>query len=74
VSALVERKVGFADMYGTTASVEVDDDGDIRTEMMVGQCGGTGYPTAEAARQYAALLLDAADASDRARPEAGEGE
>ncbi len=73
MSAMVERKVGFADMYGTTASVEVDDGGDIRTELMVGQCGGTGYPTAEAARQYAAMLLDAADTSDRVRAEAGEG-
>jgi hypothetical protein len=74
MSAMVERKVGFADMYGTTAAVEVDDDGDIRTEVMVGQCGATGYPTPEAARQFAALLLDAADASEKAQAEAGEGQ
>ncbi len=74
MAAMTERKVGFADIYGTVASVEVDDDGDIRTDMTVGQCGGCGYPTPEAARQYAAALLDAAEKSDEIRAEAGEGE
>jgi hypothetical protein len=74
MAAMTERKVGFADTYGTTAAVEVDDDGEIRTELTVGLCGGTGYPTAAAARQYAALLLDAAEKSDEIRAEAGEGE
>lgn len=73
MAAMAERKVGFADTYGTTASVEVDDDGGIRTDLMVGQCGGCGYPTAAAARQYAAMLLDAAEKSDEIRAEAGEG-
>ena len=71
--AMAERKVGFADIYGTTAAVRVDDDGGIETEVMVGQCGGCGYPTVEAARQYAAALLDAADRSDAIRAAAGEG-
>jgi hypothetical protein len=68
-----EKRIGFADLYGTTATVRVDDEGDIATELMCGQCGGRGYPTPEAARQYAAALLDAADRSDRVRSEAGEG-
>lgn len=68
-----EKRIGFADLYGTTAIVRVDDDGDIVTAIESGQCGGRGYPTSEAARQYAAALLDAADTSDRVRSEAGEG-
>lgn len=72
MAAMTERKVGFADIYGTVAAVEVADDGEIRAELMVGQCGGCGYPTSAAARQYAAALLDAAERSDAIRAEAGE--
>jgi len=72
MSRIAEKKIGFADIYGTTAAVEVDDDGGIRAELMIGQCGGCGYPTSEAARQYAAALLDAADESERIKAEAGE--
>jgi hypothetical protein len=68
-----ERKVGLADLYGTTASVNVDledlEPGErpvISFRVNVGQCGATGFPTPSAARQLSAALLDAADAVEGA--------
>ena len=63
-----ERKIGFADMHGTTAEVSVDredvnddEEAGIHVKIQSGFCQGAGFPTVEAARQLAAALLDAVD-------------
>lgn len=60
-----ERRIGLADLYGTTAQVELGDDGDINLRVYSGMCGARAYPTPEAARQLAAALIDAAEAAAR---------
>jgi len=67
-----ERRIGLADHYGTTAEVSVEAEGSefeagISLWIGVGQSGGRGYPTIEAARQIAAALLDAADSMEKAK-------
>jgi len=66
-----EKRIGLADHYGSTVEVGFEDPGDddacIALWLGVGQCGGRGYPTAEAARQIAAALLDAADAMEKVK-------
>ena len=67
-----EKRIGFADHYGTTTEIAFEQDGGdgetcITVWLGVGQCGGRGYPTAEAARQIAAALLDAADAMEKVK-------
>jgi len=71
VSEEYERTIGFADTFGTRAEISVLDDGDgppsIHLSVLVGQSGGRGILTPEAARQLAAALLDAADKTDQIR-------
>lgn len=65
-----EQRVGLADSYGTLATVLVnEDDPCIQFRLESGMCGGTGFPTPEAARQIAGALLDAADRVERAAAE-----
>jgi hypothetical protein len=71
-----EKRIGMADLYGTTATVsfwppdDEDDTPTIALRLGVGQCRAEGFPTVEAARQLAAALLDAADQMDQAESEA----
>lgn len=71
-----EKRIGMADLYGTTATVafwppdDEDDTATITLRLGVGQCRAEGFPTVEAARQLAAALLDAADQMDKAEQEA----
>lgn len=60
-----ETRIGFGDLYGTTAEVEPEEH-EIRMRVAIGQCGGTGYLTPAAARQLASTLLDAADTVEEA--------
>ena len=64
------KRIGLADYDGTTAEIKFwdeDEDGEPTISLWLGinGCGGRGFPTAEAARQIAAALLDAADAMER---------
>jgi hypothetical protein len=67
-----ERRIGMADQYGTCATVSfypADDEVDepaMCVSLGIGQCESRCYPTAVAARQMAAALLDAAEAFDAA--------
>lgn len=71
-----ERTIGFADTAGTRGTVTVDvgdpddpdDEPQIGIALEAGFCGGRGYPTIEAARQFAAAILDAADRAEEALP------
>lgn len=70
-----EVRVGMADMYGTVATVGYyaeDEDGDaiISLRLGIGNCEARTAPTAVAARQLAAALLDAADALEPLKADA----
>lgn len=68
MSEFTDARIGFADPYGTTADVSVDGDQterSIQVHVGVGQSGATGYPTPAAARQFAAALIDAAEAVEQ---------
>lgn len=67
-----EKTIGFADTAGTRATVssylDEDDEGEptISITVEAGFCAGRGYPTLEAARQFAAAILDAVDHAEQA--------
>jgi hypothetical protein len=64
-----ERRIGMADVYGTTAEVDLMEDeggeGGILLRLHCGQCGARAYPTPEAARQLAGALMDVAEAAEQ---------
>lgn len=64
-----ERRVGLADMHGTVAEVRfTPEDGEgeacVHAGLSVGSAPISAMPTPEALRQWAAALLDAADAME----------
>lgn len=68
-----ERRIGLADIYGTVCEVTVLDDTDdddaepsIHLTLSCGASSTRGIATPTAARQIAAALLDAADATREA--------
>lgn len=69
-----ERIVGFADPFRTRARVNYyppdadEEKGTLVVSVEVGGVVALGYPTVEACREFAGVLLDAADRAD-----AGEG-
>jgi hypothetical protein len=61
-----EVRIGLADHHGTVAEInfwpeDAEDKAQINLNLGSGSCWARGYPTAAAARQIAAALLDAAD-------------
>lgn len=65
------KRIGLADFDGTTAEVRFwgeDEDNEPTIVLWLGinGCGGRGFPSADAARQLAAALLDAADLMEKA--------
>jgi hypothetical protein len=61
-----EVRIGLADHCGTVCEInfwpeDPEDKAQINLNLGGGSCWARGYPTAAAARQIAAALLDAAD-------------